>query len=177
MLKPTKKIVLLFALLISAVAGAQVATTPGKIAVLDAQGAILSTDEAQKKLKAFSAQPEFDTDKKQFEKLKKEFDDMVKQFQKDGAVMSNEQKEDQRKKLETKQSDIEYLGRKLQGKQQELVRTVMQDQEAKFKKAVADLIKSENIGLLLDVSTVMHVDNSYNITSKVTDALNKANSQ
>lgn len=176
MFKSYKTIALLFALLVSAVATAQPAAQ-GKIAVLDAQGAILSTDDAQKKLKAFSAQPDFDTDKKQFEKLKKEFDDMVKQFQKDGAVMSNEQKEEQRKKLETKQSDIEYLGRKLQAKQQELVRTIMQDQEAKFKKAVADLIKSENIGLLLDVSTVMHLDNSYNITSKVTDALNKANSQ
>ncbi|HET8711019.1 MAG TPA: OmpH family outer membrane protein [Spongiibacteraceae bacterium] len=172
----TKTLALLLALSVSAVVNAQT-VTGGKIAVLDTQGAILSTDEAQKRLKALSAQPEFDGDKKQYEKLKKDYEDMVKQLQKDAAVMSAEQKDAQRKKLEAKASDIEYLGRKLQGKQQDVVQTYMQEEEAKFRKAVADIIKSENIGLLLDARTVMHADNSYNITSKVTDALNKANSQ
>jgi outer membrane protein len=174
--KSTKTIALLFSLVFSAVAQAQPATS-GKIAVLDSQAAILSTEQAQKGIKALGAQPEFDADKKQFEKLKKEYEDMVKQLQKDAAVMSNEQKEAQRKKLETKGSDIEYLGRKLQAKQQEAMQSIMQDQEPKFKKAVAELIKSENIGLLLDARTVIHADNSYNITSKVTEALNKANTQ
>lgn len=177
MFKSTKIVALLFTLLICAAANAQLAATPGRIAVLDAQGAILSTDEAQKRIKALDAQPDFDTDRKQFEKLKKEYEDMVKQLQKDAAVLSNEQKEAQRKKLETKGADIEYLGRKLQGKRQELMQAYMQEQDAKFKKVVTDLIKSENIGLLLDARSAMVVDNSYNITSKVTEALNKANSQ
>ncbi len=176
MFKLTKSIALLVALLASTMAIAQPAVQ-GKIAVLDAQAAIFSTDDAQKKLKALGTQPDFDADKKQFEKLKKEYQDMVDQLQKDAAVMSNDQKEEQRKKLEAKASDIEYLGRKLQGKQQELMQSLMQEQEAKFKKVVADIIKSENIGLLLDARSAMHVDNSYNITSKVTDALNKANAQ
>lgn len=172
----TKVLALLLTLSLAAGAHAQAAIS-GKIAVLDTQGAVLSTEEAQKKIKALNAQPEFDTDKKQFEKLKKEYDDLVKQLQKDAAVTSADQKEVQRKKLETKASDIEYLGRKLQGKQQEVMQTLMQEQEPKFKKVVADLIKAENIGLLLDARTVMHADTSYNITGKVTDALNKANSQ
>ena len=92
--------------------------------MLDMQGAILSTEEAQKRVKALNAQPEFDADKKQFEKLKKEYEDMVKQLQKDAAVMSGDQKEAQRKKLETKGSDIEYLGRKLQGKQQDVLQAL-----------------------------------------------------
>jgi outer membrane protein len=37
------------------------------------------------------------------------------------------------------------------------------------------MIKSENIGLLLDARAVMHVDAGFNITNKVTEQLNKAN--
>lgn len=173
MVKTYKTILLMCALLMPAFANAQAAQ--GKIAVLDPEMAILSTDEAQKRLKALGAQPDFDADKKQFEKLKKEYEDSVKQLQKDAAVMSNDQKEAQRKKLEAKGSDIEYLSRKLQGKQQEAMQGLMQEFEPKFKKAVTDIIKAENIGLLLNARTVMHADTGYNITGKVTEALNKAN--
>ena len=172
MVKTYKIILLMCALLLP---GAVYAQAPGKVAVLDPEMAILSTDEAQKRLKALGTQPDFDTDKKQFEKLKKEYEDMIKQLQKDSAVMSAEQKEAQRKKLETKGSDIEYISRKLQGKQQEMMQSLMQELEPKFKKAVTDIIKAENIGLLLNARTVMHADTSFNITTKVTEALNKAN--
>ncbi len=173
MVKTYKTILLMCALLLPGLASAQ--SVQGKIAVLDPEMAILSTDEAQKRLKAMSTQPEFDTDKKQYEKLKKEYEDMVKQLQKDSAVMSADQKAAQGKKLEAKGTDIDYIGRKLQGKQQELMQTLMREQEAKFKKIVTDIIKSENIGLLLNARQVMHADGTYNITSKVTEALNKSN--
>jgi outer membrane protein len=168
---------LLFMLLVSAVATAQPAAS-GKIAVLDPEGAILSTDEAQKRLKALAAQPDFDKDKKDFERLAKEGQDMQKQLQKDSAVLSPEQKDAQRKKLEEKANDIEYLRRKLGGRQQEAMQGIVEDMQTKYTKAVSDLIKSENIGLLINKrAAVMHADNSYDITNKVTDALNKANSQ
>lgn len=176
MFRTIQAVALILALSVSAAIQAQPLTT-GKIAVLNPQAAIMSTEEAQKRIKALNAQPDFDADKKQFEKLKKEYEDMVKQLQKDASVMSAEQKDAQRKKLETKASDIEYLGRKLQGKQQELGQGIMEDMQAKYTKVVTDLIKSENIGLLIDRSAVMHADGSYDITSKVTDGLNKANSQ
>ncbi|MDB6063146.1 MAG: hypothetical protein JWM78_3249 [Verrucomicrobiaceae bacterium] len=174
MVKTYKIILLVCALVVPGLVHAQ-AATQGKIAVLDPEMAILSTDEAQKRLKALGTQPEFDGDKKQYEKLKKEYEDMVKQLQKDAAVMSAEQKEAQSKKLEAKGADIEYIGRKLQAKQQELMQTLMQEQEPKFKKAVTDIIKSENIGMLINARSVMHADTSFNITSKVTEALNKSN--
>ena len=51
----------------------------------------------------------------------------------------------------------------------------MQEMEPKFGKAVGDIIKAENIGLLLNArGGVIHADNYYNITPKVTDALNKS---
>jgi outer membrane protein len=158
--------------LASSLAGAQ---AQGKIAVLDPRGAIFGTDEAKKRIKALEAQSEYQANVKQREALTKEFEGIYKQVQKDLAVMSAEQKEKEGKKLEAKRGEIEKVQRKLQASQQELTQGLMQEMEPKFKKAVTDLIKSENIGLLLDSGAAMHVDDSFNITSKVTDALNKAN--
>ncbi|HSB95302.1 MAG TPA: OmpH family outer membrane protein [Spongiibacteraceae bacterium] len=174
MVKLYKVVMLMGVLLASSLAGAQ-ATVQGKIAVLDPQLAIISTDEAQKRLKSLDAQPDFDANKKSLDKMKKEYEDMVKTLQKDVATLSAEQKEAQGKKLEGKRSDMEFVARKLQGSQQDLLQKLMQEMEPKFKKVVSDLIKSENIGLLLDARAVMHVDNSFNITSKVTEQLNKGN--
>lgn len=176
MVKTAKTFALLTVLFASVFANAQ-SLAAGKIAVLDPEAAVLSTDEAQKRLKALAAQPDFDKDKKEFERLAKEGQDMQKQMQKDSAIMSPAQKEEARKKLEGKANDIEYLRRKLAGKQQEAMQSIMEEMQAKYTKAVTDIIKAENIGLLVNKRAVMHADNSYDITSKVTEALNKAGSQ
>lgn len=176
MFKTAKTFALLSVLFASVFANAQ-SLAAGKVAVLDPEAAVLSTDEAQKRLKALAAQPEFDKDKKEFERLAKEGQDMQKQMQKDSSIMSPAQKEEARKKLEGKANDIEYLRRKLAGKQQEAMQSIMEEMQTKYTKAVSDLIKSENIGLLVNKRAVMHADGSYDITSRVTEALNKAGSQ
>jgi len=173
--KTLQSVVLICALGIAAAAHAQQAVTPGKIAVLDQEGAIFATEEAQKRIKALNVNPDFDSGKKEYEKLGKDYETAVKQFQKDAAVMSPDQQEAQRKKLAEKSSDLEHLGRKLQAMRQDVLQNLMQEMEPKFGKAVSDIIKAENIGLLLNArGAVIHADNYYNITPKVTDALNKA---
>ena len=174
MVKLCKATVLMFALLASSIVGAQ-AAPQGKIAVLDAVGAVMRTDEAQKRLKTLRAQPAYDANSKEREKLIKEYQDMVQQLQKDMAVMSQEQRQAQGKKLEDKRSDIEHVERKLQESEQELLQALMQDLGGKLQKVVTDLIKSEGIGLLLDKKAAIHVDNSYDLSPKVTEQLNKSN--
>jgi len=172
--KTLQLLVVASVMLIAAGAHAQSAT-PGRIAVLDQEGAIFATEEAQKRIKSLNAKPEFDTGKKEFEKLGKEYEAAVKQFQKDAAVMSADQQEAQRKKLQEKNSDLEHLGRKLQAMRQDVLQGLMQEMEPRFGKAVGEIIKAENIGLLLNArGGVIHADNYYNITPKVTDALNKS---
>ena len=145
----------------------------GKIAVLDAQAAIISTDEAQKRLKVLHDKPDFVANTKELEKLKKEYNDVIEQVKKDAALMSPEQREAQGKKIEDKRNDIEHVVRKLQQSEQDLGQQLMQDLAPKMQKVVAEIIKNEGIGLLLDRRVALHVDNSFNITSKVTDQLNK----
>lgn len=175
MVKLVKVIVLMGSMLAASLAGAQAAAGQGKIAVFDMQTAIMRTDLAQKRVKALEAQPDFDSGKKSLEKLRKEYDEMLKQLQKDLAVLSPEQKEAQGKKLEGKRSDMEHIGRKLQASQQEVLQKVMQEIDPKFKKVMDDLIKSENISLLLDARSTLYFDSAFDITGKVTEQLNKSN--
>jgi outer membrane protein len=161
-----------FALLLPTL-GASKALAEGKVAVLDTQAAILGTDEAQKRLKAMRDKPEFKANQAELEKLKKEYNDLLEQVKKEIAVMSPEQKDAQGKKIEAKRGDIEHVVRKLQAAEQELGQSLMQDMGPKLQKAVADVIKNEGIGLLLDRRAALHADATYNITPKVTDLLNK----
>lgn len=172
MLKLFKNVAIALTLLVSPLASSW-ATAQGKIAVLDTQAAILGTDEAQKRLKTLREKPDFKANSAELDRLKKEYNDIIAQLQKDLAVMSPEQKDKQRQKIEEKRADIEHVVRKLQQAEQELAQSLMQDMGPRLQKVVADIIKNEGIGLLLDRRVALHVDNSYNITPKVTDQLNK----
>lgn len=169
MLNSIKYLAVVMALVISAGALAE-----GKVAVLDVDRAILQTQEATKRFKALQDQADFKADRAEFEKLKKLQEDLVKQYQKDLAVMSNDQKEAQHKKIASAQADLEHVGRKLQAAEQEVAQALAQEMAPKLQAVVADIIKSEGIGLLINSKAVMHADTSFNVTAKVTEKLNQA---
>ncbi len=144
-----------------------------KIAVVDLQEAILQTDIAQKRLQEVRSQKDYQSDKAEFDRLKKEFDDMVKKFQKDAAVMSQEQQATARQKLASKQADLEHVTGKLQQAEQSAGQALLQELAPKVQDVLRELISSEGIGLLLQRGAVIHADASYSITAKVTDKLNQ----
>lgn len=149
------------------------ANAEGKIAVLNAQQAIINTELAQARLKTLQADPTFAENRKQLETLGKAYQSKVAQLQKDAAVMSNDQKQAEAKKLQEKRADLEFIQRKLQSAEQELLQEVAQELGPKLQQAVTEIIESDKIGLLLNQQAAMHVDSSYSITAKVTDKLNK----
>lgn len=145
----------------------------GKIAVVDLQEAILQTDVAQKRLEELRNQDSFKADKAEFERLKKEMDEMVKAFQKDGPVMSQDQQAAARKKLAAKQAELEQVVGKVQQVEQAAAQALLQDLGPKVQQVLRELITSEGIGLLLQRGAVIHAEESYSITAKVTEKLNQ----
>ncbi len=145
----------------------------GKIAVVNLQEAILQTDLAQKRLSEVRSQSDYKADKAEFEKLKGEFEELAKKFQKDAAVMSQEQQVAARKKLASKQADLEHVTGKLQQAEQQAGQGLLQEMSPKVQKVLRELITAEGIGLLLQQQAVIHADAGYSITSKVTDKLNQ----
>ena len=86
--------------------------------VLNAEGAMLSTQYAKDAFKELEEDSDFVADKERLELLQSEGQELVEKFQKDNETLSDEQKLDMQKKIQDKQNEIQFLANKLQTKQQ-----------------------------------------------------------
>jgi outer membrane protein len=171
----SKLIKVVFALLVFSVS--TLGWAAGKIAVVDVQGAILQTDVAQKRLGEVRDKPDYKKNKAEADRLKSEGEALFKTFKKDEAVMSLEQKSASEKKLSGIQDDFRIVVEKMQQAEQSVARELLQDMAPKAQEALRDIIKAESIGLLLQGNAVIHAEDSYIVTSKVTDKLNQLNAK
>lgn len=149
------------------------ALAQGKVAVVNLQEAILQSDAAQARLSDVRAEEGYKADKDEFDRLKDDLDKLVKEFQKDVAVMSQEQQLAARKRLASKQADLEHVTGKLQQAEQAAGQQLLQEMSPMVQEVLRDLISTEGIGLLLQRTSVIHADPGYSITAKVTDKLNQ----
>jgi outer membrane protein len=149
------------------------ASAQGRIAVVDLEQAILQTDESQLRLNGLREAEDYKADKAELDRLQIEREALIKQIQNDMAVMSAEEQQAARKRLASKNADLEHVLRKLQQAEQELGQRLLQELTPKVQAVLRDLIQSEGIGLLLQRSAVIHSDGGYSITAKVTDKLNQ----
>lgn len=153
------------------------AMAQGKIAVVNVQEAILQSDQAQQRLAEVRAQEDYKSDKDEFDRLQQELEQLVQEFQKDAAVMSQEQQLAARKRLASKQADLEHVTGKLQQAEQATGQSLLQEMAPMVQEVLRELIATEGIGLLLQRTSVIHADPGYSITAKVTDKLNQMNAQ
>ncbi|EAW39592.1 hypothetical protein MGP2080_08019 [marine gamma proteobacterium HTCC2080] len=168
-MKPFNKFLVSAALLVLPT----LAMAQGKIAVVNLEEAILQTDLAQQRLAEFEKNEDFTSDKNEFESLREELDKLVQDFQRDQAAMSEDQMVAARQKVSSKNSDLEYVAKKLQTLQQQNAQRVFQELAPKAREVLRDIITTEQIGLLLQQQGVIHADLGYSITAKVTDKLNQ----
>ncbi len=171
----SKLIKVVFAVLVFSVS--TLGWAAGKIAVVDVQGAILQTDVAQKRLSEVRDKADYKKNKAEADRLKSEGEALFKTFKKDEAVMSLEQKSASEKKLSGIQDDFRIVVEKMQQAEQSVARELLQDMAPKAQEALRDIIKAESIGLLLQGNAVIHAEDSYIVTSKVTDKLNQLNAK
>lgn len=145
----------------------------GKVSVVNVQEAILQSDAAQQRLAEVRAQEDYKADKEEFDRLQEELEQLVQDFQKDAAVMSQEQQIAARKRLASKQADLEHVTGKLQQAEQATGQALLQEMAPMVQEVLRELIATEGIGLLLQRNSVIHADPGYSITAKVTDKLNQ----
>ena len=150
-----------------------VALAQGKIAVVNLQEAILQSDMAQQRLAQVRNEESYKADKSEFDRLQEELNGLVQEFQKDSAVMSQEQQLSARKRLQSKQADLEHVAGKLQQAEQQTGQFLLQEMSPMVQEVLRELIATEGIGLLLQRTSVIHADPGYSITAKVTDKLNQ----
>ena len=149
------------------------AAAQGRIAVVNLEEAILQTDEAQQRLNGLRETEDYKADKAELDRLQEEREKLIKEVQNDIAVMSAEQQQAARKRLASKNADLEHVLRKLQQAEQALGQELLAEMTPKVQAVLRELIQSEGIGLLIQRNAVIHADNGYSITAKVTDKLNQ----
>ena len=149
------------------------ASAQGRIAVVNLEEAIIQTDEAQTRLNDLRESEDFKADRTELDRLQAEREALIKDVQNNMAVMSAEEQKAARKRMANKNADLEHVLRKLQQAEQELGQQLLQEMTPKVQAVLRNLIESEGIGLLLQRSAVIHADNGYSITAKVTDKLNQ----
>lgn len=146
----------------------------GKIAVLSVQEAVFNTEVAKKRLKELQKDEDYASEKKDFEALKKKVTKQIEKLNKDAAVMSEAKKATQQKKIAAHRADLEHMAKQLQASEKDVLQSLLMEMSPKVQEIVADLIKTEKIGLILDRQAAMHADTEFNITAKVTDRLNQS---
>lgn len=167
-IKKSLSLLAVFALLLPSAVFAQ-----GKIAVVNLQEAILQSDPAQQRLAEVRNEESYKADKSEFDRLQEELNGLVQEFQKDAAVMSQEQQASARRRLASKQADLEHVAGKLQQAEQQTGQALLQEMSPMVQEVLRELIATEGIGLLLQRSSIIHADPGYSITAKVTDKLNQ----
>lgn len=149
------------------------AVAQGRVAVVNLEEAILQTDAALKGLADLRKSPDYMADKAELDRLQAEREELIKEVQKEMAVMSAEQQQAARKRMASKNADLEHVLGKLQKVEQDMGQRLLSEMTPKVQAVLRDLIQSEGIGLLLQQGAVIHADNGYSITAKVTDKLNQ----
>lgn len=153
-----------------------VAFAQGKVAVLNLEEAVFNTEVAKKRIEALRQTPEYTKNRDEAEALQKQYESLAQEFQKNRDVMSAEQSAEQARKLKEIQTDLEFVAKKLQASERDVAQVIMREMLPKANQVVAELIKVEGIGLLLNgqQQIVLHADAGYSINAKVTEKLNQA---
>lgn len=143
-----------------------------KVAVLDIQKAIASTNAAQQKGKELQDDAEFKKLVAEIETLRSELQAMNKNAEKNRMTWSAEQAAEQQNKMEFKYKDLQLAGNKLKQMEQMAMQNVL----AKFKEVIGpvieEVVKEEGIGLLLKSDAAHMASPAFDITGKVTAKLN-----
>lgn len=141
-----------------------------KIAIVDVQKAILSSEQARGYMEQI--QKEFRDDEDEIRNLQTDAAALLERLQKDGEVMSDTEKRKLQRQIEDKNDYFVFLRKKLQkqidDRQQELFAGIDQ----KVQKAIEELVLSDDFDIIIPRHAALYVADLYDITRKVTEKLN-----
>ena len=147
------------------------------IATLDPQAALFSTNVAKKELEELENSDEWKEVVEEFQAKASEAREIQEKTQKDGPTMSDEEKQEAAQKFQSLQQDINFLREKTNQFRNQTLQLISQEQAEKFQVIVTELIRAKGITLLINSGgqqqTLLHADQSYDITQEVIDAMNE----
>ena len=101
---------------------------------------------------------------------------LAEKLNKDESTLSDSEKEEMLKKIQTLYQSIQLLSQQIQAKEQEVTQKLQADQAEVVQKVVNELIKAKKIKMLLNSQALLAFDRSdekINLTPEVVDLINK----
>ena len=146
------------------------------IAVIDYQAIFLGTDLARERIDDLRESSDYkeltdEAQSKDSERIK-----LAEKLKKDEATLSDSEKEEMLKKIQTLYQSIQLLSQQIQAKEQEVTQKLQADQAEAVQKVVNELIKAKKIKMLLNSQALLAFDRSdekVNLTPEVVDLINK----
>ena len=146
------------------------------IAVIDYQAIFLGTDLARERIDDLRESSDYkdltdEAQTKDSERIK-----LAEKLKKNEATLSDSEKEEMLKKIQTLYQSIQLLSQQIQAKEQEVTQKLQADQAEAVQKVVNELIKAKKIKMLLNSQALLAFDRSdekVNLTPEVVDLINK----
>ncbi len=167
-----KKITVLFSLVLFS----NISFLMEGIAVIDYNAIFLGTDLARERIDDLRDSSDYkdltdEAQSKDSERIK-----LAERLQKEESTLSDEEKEEILKKVQTLYQSIQLLSQQIQAKEQEVTQKLQADQAEIVQKVVNELIKAKKIKMLLNSQALLafdRTDEKINLTPEVVDLINK----
>ena len=164
--KKSKKWLLPVVLLLSLSSQAEL-----KIVVINAEQAILQSEEGKAKIEAIRTAVE--ADELKIQSLSDQIKSLQEQLAKDAEVISDGEKQKLQKDIENLNIDAQFELQKYQKKGNELQQDLMREMTPKLQAVLQDLIEVEGYDLVMPRAGLLYTNAKHNITRKVTEKLNE----
>jgi Skp family chaperone for outer membrane proteins len=146
------------------------------IAVIDYNAIFLGTDMARERIDDLRDSSDYkdltdEAQSKDSERIK-----LAEKLKKEESTLSDTEKEEILKKVQTLYQSIQLLSQQIQAKEQEVTQKLQADQAEVVQKVVNELIKAKKIKMLLNSQALLAFDRSdekINLTPEVVDLINK----
>ena len=146
------------------------------IAVIDYNAIFLGTDLARERIDDLRDSSDYkdlteEAQSKDSERIK-----LAEKLKKEESTLSDSEKEEILKKVQTLYQSIQLLSQQIQAKEQEVTQKLQADQAEVVQKVVNELIKAKKIKMLLNSQALLAFDRSdekVNLTPEVVDLINK----
>jgi len=148
----------------------------GSIAVIDVEAAIYGTEASRQAFEELSTSKEWKEVEEDLKLKINEANEIQEKLQKEGPTMSEDEKLDSQKRLNSLSQDVNFLNQKLTTMRNELMQLIQNEQAPKFQKVVSELMRAKGIKILLHRQSVLGFDTgdpTLNLTPEITELLNQ----
>ena len=159
-------VVLGLSVIVSTIAIAEV-----KLAFVDVDRAVASSAAAKELLTQL--QGEFSTDEDTIKSIQTDAAALLQRLQKDGEVMSEDEKRRLQQEIESLNNDFVYQRQKLQKEVAARQSELFAGTEVKVRKAIEELVLENDYDMILPRAAALYVGDLYDVTRKVTEKLNE----